>query len=278
MLESYVVSGQFYLQTGDIGKAIFQFEKALKIDPQNALANYLMATAYERKGDKVTAEKYRTLAAKNNVVQVEKPKSGSGTGDGTNVKKPIDYLNEADAIYNNGDYEGAIEKYENLLKKYPGDGTLMYRLGTCYFALKQYPKAENYYLKGNSDIANLALAAGNNYWVQGKFKEALEVYLYYDINPDFRKKVAEVNPTIIAEAYSGAASSLNKMKMYNEALKYSKIGLEYGKHYLQYAVLGESYARLGQWQETLDAFTKARELSGDPTMYKKIIDLAKSKL
>jgi tetratricopeptide (TPR) repeat protein len=50
--------GMYYLHKGDIDAAIPRFEDAIRVKPTMAKPRLLLAEAYERKGDKLTAVKY----------------------------------------------------------------------------------------------------------------------------------------------------------------------------------------------------------------------------
>jgi tetratricopeptide (TPR) repeat protein len=58
VLHHYINSGQEYLKQGDIERAIEEFQKGLKINPDAFSVNYELALAHLKKGSTHTAEQY----------------------------------------------------------------------------------------------------------------------------------------------------------------------------------------------------------------------------
>lgn len=74
-------------------------------------------------------------------------------------------LSSAESLYRNGDYQGAIRIYEDILDQGWTNGAIYYNLGNCYYKLGQYGRAilnyerARHYLGNDPDLqVNLKLA------------------------------------------------------------------------------------------------------------------------
>ena len=83
----------------------------------------------------------------------------------TEKESSATWFAEGNAAYNAGNYEQALELFENILKTEQESAPLYYNMGNTYYKMKEYPMAILYYEKalkldpGNEDIkANLEIA------------------------------------------------------------------------------------------------------------------------
>jgi len=60
---------------------------------------------------------------------------------------PLERIKQAETAYNNNQYDQAIQRYSELLSKWPGNPKVLYNLGNCYFKTEQWGHALAYYLK-----------------------------------------------------------------------------------------------------------------------------------
>ncbi|MFY9310357.1 MAG: tetratricopeptide repeat protein [Bacteroidia bacterium] len=82
-----------------------------------------------------------------------------------------------------GDYQGALNVYNDVLKTKPNDANVIYHIAECHFKLGQYPlalenvkKAKSIDPKGNDEIS---LLLGQLYHMEGNLDEALAEFTAY---------------------------------------------------------------------------------------------------
>jgi Tol biopolymer transport system component len=82
-----------------------------------------------------------------------------------------------------GDYQGALNVYNDVLKTKPNDANVIYHIAECHFKLGQYPlalenvkKAKSIDPKGNEEIS---LLLGQLYHMEGNLDEALAEFTAY---------------------------------------------------------------------------------------------------
>jgi tetratricopeptide (TPR) repeat protein len=88
-------------------------------------------------------------------------------------------LGAANALFNQKDFQGALAAFQAMVQKYPDAYILWKNVGNCYFALEQYDKAEEAYLKIlEKDPANpdAIVLVGNTYANRKQDDKALEWY------------------------------------------------------------------------------------------------------
>jgi Tol biopolymer transport system component len=81
-----------------------------------------------------------------------------------------------------GQYVAALNIYKELMTKYPEDPNVQHYVGTCYYALKQFDKAMEHFIKGRESKdpnTDTYLYLGKLYQSQGKLDKAIEEYTLY---------------------------------------------------------------------------------------------------
>jgi tetratricopeptide (TPR) repeat protein len=116
-----------------------------------------------------------TEVAKNPDVKVILKKS-AGLTISDDLKKE---LLAANALYEEKNYQGALDGYNGILVKNP-DAYIIYKnVGNCYFAMEQYEKAEEAFLKvlaKDATNADAMVQVGNTYANRNLNDKALEWY------------------------------------------------------------------------------------------------------
>ena len=89
-------------------------------------------------------------------------------------------MKEGIALHDRGDYDGAIAKYEELLRENPENDTALYELGFSYRMKKEYRKSLDVAYKAaqyKSNILTLIyVLIGNDLDDLGEPKKAIEVF------------------------------------------------------------------------------------------------------
>ena len=88
----------------------------------------------------------------------------------TFAQSPVDeWFNQANAAYNSGNYDNAVELYQKILNTEMESVPVYYNMGNAYYKMRNYPMAIYYYEKAlkldpsnedvqtNLQIANLAI-------------------------------------------------------------------------------------------------------------------------
>ncbi|HSE34226.1 MAG TPA: tetratricopeptide repeat protein [Pyrinomonadaceae bacterium] len=89
-------------------------------------------------------------------------------------------IREGVALHDRGDYDGAIAKYEAVLKENPDNVLALYELAFSQSAKKEYKKSLETALKGaqyqSEEVTGFYLLIGNNLDELGEPKKAVELY------------------------------------------------------------------------------------------------------
>lgn len=165
-------------------------------------------------------------------------------------------LESANKLYDDGRFEEAIARYEELLAKNPDLYVLFKNIGNCRFELQQYDEAEAAYRKvlekepANSDIL---LLIGNCYANRGQADEAMAWYNKIEF-----EKISD--PAVL---YNIGASFAKQGKT-EDALKYYKRSVEIRKDFLDGVYqLGLTYLALGKNAEAIPVFEDYLKIDPD---------------
>ncbi|WP_243369889.1 tetratricopeptide repeat protein [Geotalea sp. SG265] len=168
----------------DFDKAIDQLKKAQAVDPGNKEIHRLLAEAYDKKGDKKSAE-YESLLAG---VQVK-----------TETAARPDHLRQGDAFMAAKEFPKAIDEYKAALKEKPDWPEVLQKLGDASMAVDNDDDAITYYkeavrLKAKDDAIHYKL--GLLYERQALLDEAVVEYRQYlsavADNLDARRRLADI--------------------------------------------------------------------------------------
>ena len=156
----WVQLGQHYLELGKYEIAREDLEKALKFDPKSVDAHTVLATLYDRVGDRTSAEQhYReaaqlapTAAQANNNYGLYLCKLGKfdeaqkhfdiAKADGFYQSRDIVYLNAGTCILlANGPKDSAEADFRRALELNPSNGQALYQLASVLYDKNDYFKA-----------------------------------------------------------------------------------------------------------------------------------------
>ncbi|HVF45016.1 MAG TPA: tetratricopeptide repeat protein [Pyrinomonadaceae bacterium] len=153
--------------------------------------------------------------------------------------------------YLGGDYQTALNSFNNAALAVPNSALAFYGLGNAYLASRKAPEAARAYQQALKIRPNMALALkgmGDALYSQGKSKEAIDYYaralaLGYD-SPALKLSMAR---------------SLNKERRWQEALDLTA-GLSKSNPSAEvFLTLGDAYAGLKQNREAYGAYRQASE-------------------
>ena len=153
----------------------------------------------------------------------------------------------ANTLFEQNNYAGALDGYNQILAKYPEAYIIWKNIGNCYFAEEQYDKAEEAYkkvLEKKADDADALQAIGNCYFNRNQQDTALEYYGKIQF-----EKIDD--PAVLFNI------GLNyfKASKLDDALKYFKRSTEVQKDFEDgYYQLGLTYVAMNQKSEAIAVF------------------------
>jgi tetratricopeptide (TPR) repeat protein len=228
--------GNVYNDSGNHSEAISCYDKAIELDPKDAVAYYNRGRVYAQLGQNKKLIDDCTKAIEIN------PKFASAY-----YNRGITYTELGQYVKAVSDHSKAIELDPNEVKAYVGRGTAYGRSGKFTEALSNFNKAIELNPKDVAIYHNRGLA----FFMLGKTNEAL---IDYD-------KVIELDPEYIDVYYSRGGLYYNSGK-FNEAIAdYSKAIELDSKNADTYFNRGVAHANLGETDEAKRDLQKAVELN-----------------
>jgi tetratricopeptide (TPR) repeat protein len=106
-------------------------------------------------------------------------------------------------------YVSALNLYREVEKNNPDDGTVLYYIGFCHFALKEYDKARQYLNKAEQSSNNFKpethLTLGKLNQAEGQFDQAIENLTKYKAAPVKDKENAEEGDLLLSQCQNAKA-------------------------------------------------------------------------
>ncbi len=251
-LESAIHNG-IGVAYGIIGRsddAIDRFGKAIKIDPDNAIAHYNYGVVCIQSG-KIDADAYHSLG-------VGSMLRGNADEGVKNLKKAIDlgsknsdtFLYLATYYTQIGDLDQTIAYLKKAVNISPKDAKLYHRLGIAYGESKNPNKAiENFEIavKINPNDAGIYYSLGVAYSLVGNRKKAIEYgHMSIDLNPDF------------ADALFNLGNEYIREREFDTAIKYLKRAIEKGPRRIDaYMNLSYAYEKSNRSEDAIECCLKA---------------------
>ncbi len=182
-------------------------------------------------------------------------------------------LIQANQLFEQKNFQAALEAYKGLLEKFPDAYILWKNVGHCYFAQEQYDQAEESYkkvLEKNANDGEAILLIGNCYSNRGQPDKAMEWYNKIQFD-----KITD--PIVLYNI----GNEYNKISKFEEALKYFQRSVELQKDFLDGLYqLGLVYTTLQKNQEaiaTFETFLKYDSTSEKATQVRTFLDYLKKK-
>jgi tetratricopeptide (TPR) repeat protein len=182
-------------------------------------------------------------------------------------------LTQANQMFEQKNYQAALEAYQALLVKFPDAYILWKNVGHCYFAQEKYDQAEESYkkvLEKKADDSDTLLLVGNCYANRGQTDKAMEWYSKIQFD-----KITD--PVVLYNI----GNDYYKLSKFEEALKYYQRSVELQKDFLDGLYqLGLAYTTLQKSQEaitTFETFLKYDSTSEKASQVRTFLDYLKKK-
>lgn len=238
-----VIYGRYFMQRGDFGRALEQFEKAAKYDPNMVHARHVLQSSYG-----LPDEKHMTLTQ---------------TVEEALQRNPNDITAlflEAWILAAMQQYDEAIQTYEKILELAPDNPAAVEGIAKSYELKRRYATAAEYYaylleLRPNDLQTMLSLA--DMYQKEARFNEALQIYKEAQkLDPDNEDIKAQIKL-----AKSATIDLDERIRQINRNILWNN------KDVSAYLTLAKTY----MWQEDLtkakEAYKKGLEANpDDPTL------------
>jgi tetratricopeptide (TPR) repeat protein len=167
-----------------------------------------------------------------------------------------DMLIKANQLFDQKNYQGALEGYQAILAKFPEAFPIQRNVGNAYFAMEKYDLAEETYKKildKEPTNVEVTLAIGNCYANRGQSDKAIEWY----------NKIQFDNIKDATVLYNIGTNYYNLSK-FEDALKYYKRSVEVQTDYLDGIYqLGLTYTSLQKTAEAIATFEQYIKLDPD---------------
>jgi tetratricopeptide (TPR) repeat protein len=224
--DDHIEQGLAYLEQDQLDEAAAEFQKAIELDPENAVAHRNLGTAYGEQGEYEEA-----VAAYEKAIEID-PDYGEAYGDMAGILIFLDRISEAaaagetaiglapdyaNAHYNlgiayhrQGELEKAVAEFEEAIGLAPDDPKIYNNLGATYYVQGRVDDAIDAWLQVvaiDPDYASAHKNLGVAYSDQGRIDEAItEFETYLRLLPDASDRAAVEEK--IAELEEMAASPL----------------------------------------------------------------------
>ncbi|RLG44327.1 MAG: hypothetical protein DRN81_04785 [Thermoproteota archaeon] len=235
--------GFSFCNLGQYEKAINDFNKAIEIDPSDAVAYTNRGTAYDNLG-----QYDKAIDDYNKAIEI-------------NSRYAEAYNNRGNVYHKLGQYNKAIQDYNKAIEINPNYAKAYNNRGTAYADLNQYQQAmENYNkaIKLNPNYAEAYYNRGITYHYDlGQYDKALKDY----------NKAIEINPDFV-NAYYNRGNIYYDLGQYDRAINdYSKV-IELNLHLainlnlaIVYIKRGIAYYNSGQYDKAISDFRRFCELA-----------------
>lgn len=208
--------GSAFVQVGEIQKAIYYFEKAVKINPNNDQVLYDLGFFHEQEGNSRQSiryyDKYLDIDPFNQYVWFN---IGAGYNKTENLEKAIEayefayaiddkfymtLFNMGNAYANAGRFDKAIEKYSDFIVKEPDNDDAYCYIGECYLNMEKHQLSEQNYrlaVKINPKNDTGWFGIGLIKWIQQDYEASVEyirkAIAIDDTNPEYWLTLGKVH-------------------------------------------------------------------------------------
>ncbi len=172
-------------------------------------------------------------------------------------------FNEGNKLLKSGDYNGAIQKYDDALKV-AEDYRILYQKSIALKKLRKYNDAETVLkrcIELNPDFANAYNGLGTTYYALKKYQLAVDNFEKF-AEKTTNKKLKKRAKKYISIAYTKLAEDVKKKHKTKEAIEYLKKAVEAYNYDAAYLLMAELYNDTGEYQNALDAANNALKYRG----------------
>jgi len=166
--------------------------------------------------------------------------------------------NEGNKLRKSGDYNGAVQKYDEALSG-SNDYRIFYQKGVTYKKLRNYKEAEASFLKCievKPDFDIVYNGLGGTYFALGKYDKAVETFIKFEelsTKPKLKKKANEY----IARAFTKLGMSAKSDGNFDVAVNKLSSAVKYHPLDAAYLALAEVYVDKGEYDKALTAADQA---------------------
>jgi tetratricopeptide (TPR) repeat protein len=287
---SRYILGSIYEKTGDIDKAIPEYQRALKQDPRNSQIHLSLGTAYLKKNNVPKAIEELNLASKLDPEAVE-----------PHAILALLYFSQENTTAAGQEYETALTKASQLE---PSNIAIYKSLGTVYLHNKNYPAAENTFklILGLTPrdaealfyLANVYDETGRDQLVEQTLKKSLEVdpdyvqslnylgYYYAEQNRSLAEAEKLVKKALAREPDNGAfVDSLGWVYFKQGKVREALLELEKAKTMIEdpviYDHLGDAYMKLKDPLKARENWQRSLQLDDSQAAVKNKLETEKKK-
>lgn len=296
----YMEAGNIYLRQGDFEKALYQFEEASKIEPNNYVPYIGLARAYGYMKDYPRSAEYMLKAMNvdttgNALKEMQNEyeffwavlyNAGVGFRNNDDAAEKFEtyekYLKTAESIkdtfrnYDNlvllyiavGDEKKMLESYEKSVENYPENLAIMFNVAKYYIDAKKYENAKSYLEEARKlDEKNPSIAYYLGYmnYTMGKNDAALKEFknletIYNGLDEAGKKS----NEAIYQDALALIGSIYKLQKKYSDSADYYKKAYEMNQDDMNALYdLGMAYYLAQKYNESIETINLYMEKTGD---------------
>ncbi|MBM3254136.1 MAG: tetratricopeptide repeat protein, partial [Candidatus Omnitrophica bacterium] len=249
--EFYYNLGCAHAKLGNHAEAIDAYQKALALEPENALARQGLIASYIE-----LAKAYTTAGKHAEAITIYKRILELTPGDEKAQESLIAaYKSYGNLCYNSDRYEEAIEAYNNYLRFEPDDIVILKVLGLAYGKIGKWAEDRDAHLKVielSPQDASAHFNLGVAYTNLGNYAEAINAY----------QKALNLNPDDPNTHYNLGFVYANSGK-YNEAINAYQQAIKLNPRYAKaYYNLGFIYVKLGKNDQAIEAYKMVISIAG----------------
>ena len=238
---AYNNRGNAYVNKEEYDRAIADFDQAIELQPDFAAAYYNRGNAYAGKG-----ELDRAIADFDQAIELQPDYAEA-------------YSNRGAAYYDKGEYDRAIEDYDQAIELQPDLAGAYSNRGSAYAHKGEYDRAIEDFdqaIELQPDYAQAYYNRGLAYAHKREYDRAIE---------DFDQAIA-LQPDL-AEAYNNRGSAYAHKREYDRAIEdYSQaIALQPDLAVANYN-RGAAYRSKGEYNKAIEDFRKVVEVSDNPAV------------
>lgn len=235
-------AGEYYLEKGEIDKAVNIFRESILLNEKNTTGKYGLSEAVTRKGDSLLEEQKPEIAQPfyREAIQNNEKNASAYAGLG----EAYDLLNEN---------EKALENYLKALSLDPDLTELYTPIGSLYFQKGDMQQADSYLTKAltvSADSSETQLFLGLVRYKQDRTDEATAAF----------RRAIEIDPTS-AEAHYYLGETLDKAGKTTEAIAEYNTAIGINPKYTEaYFDLGVAYYNIKKYEEAIAAYKQTIKL------------------
>jgi len=179
------------------------------------------------------------------------------------TKEASELYNAGNKLLKSGDYNGAVQKYDDALKV-SEDYRILYQKSIALKKLRKYNDAKEVLIKCvevKPDFASAYNGLGTTYYALKDYQKAIDNFKLFQEKSDKPKLKKRAN-LYLAIAYTKLADQMKKKGNTDKAIELLTEAVKYKPYDASYLMLAELYSDKGEFQKSLDAANNALKYRG----------------